>query len=281
MKEKFPKFYNEFKCLGGNCPHTCCQGWGVDIDKNTLARYRNVSGPYGAKLKAILSNQKQFFKLGNSCPFLNKDGLCDIQVNLGESYLCEVCNKFPREEYTYGEYVEHSLTPACIVVANMILDSMELIDKDNDRIVTNYSTFDTKIFPHMYKARDFIFEVLDNMPFDNAIMLIVEFVEYLQGNFRVYSKIDGIIDTFRSKQSTYQARFSSCITKKMLIKLIRKYMSLKMLTPDLKDKLESILHMVYADRIKTEDIVGVIDNYRNMRYFSNVAKYFAYKYFLR
>ena len=54
-----------------------------------------------------------------------------------------------------------------------------------------------------------------------------------------------------------------------------------MLTPDLKDKLESILHMVYADRIKTEDIVGVIDNYRNMRYFSNVAKYFAYKYFLR
>lgn len=281
MRERYPKFYNDFKCLGGDCPNTCCQGWGVDIDKNTLARYRNVSGPYGAKLKNILSNHKQFFKLGGSCPFLNKDGLCDIQLNLGEGYLCDVCRRFPREEYVYGEYAEHSLSPACIEAANMILENMEFVDKNTDRLVTEYSTFDTKIFPYMYRARDFIFNCIDTMDFDIAIMLIFEFVEYLQGNFRVYSKIDGIIDSFVEKKDSYNKRFTSCITEKMIVKLIKKYISLKMLTPDLRDKLDALLHMIYGGRVKVGDIVGVFERYRDMKFFSNIAKYFVYKYYLR
>lgn len=281
MKEKYPKHYKEFKCLGGSCPNTCCQGWGVDIDKNTLARYRNVDGPYGAKLKNILSNHKQFFKLGNSCPFLSKDGLCDIQLNLGEGYLCDVCRKFPREEYQYGEYIEHSLTPACINVAEMILKNMDFEDKISDRLVTTYSTFDTKFFPYMYNAREFIFDVLDTMKFDNGIMLILEFVEYIQGNFRVYTRIDSIVDTFRGKMNDYTDKFSSHITEKMVVKLIKEYMGLKMLTPYLRDKLDALLHMIYSGRIKISDIVGLFENYRNISQFANVAKYFVYKYYLR
>lgn len=283
MREIYPKFYKEFKCLGGDCPNTCCQGWGVDIDKDTLLRYQNVEGPYGAKLKSILANHKQFFKLGNKCPFLSKDGLCDIQLNLGEKYLCDVCKKFPREEYQYGESIEHSLSPACIEVAELILkNGMELEIINTDKLITSYSEFDTKLYPYMFKARDFIFRIIDsNMKFDNKLKLIIEFGEYLQKNFRVYSKIDDIILKFEEKSHGYNQKFTAKIDKKFLIKLIKEYIKLDMLTPFLTDKLENLLDMIYENRVNVKDVISMFENYRGIAYFENIAKYFIYKYFLR
>ena len=282
MREVYPKFYDSFKCLGGNCPHTCCQGWGVDIDKNTLARYKNVDGLYGAKLKQILANHKQFFKVGSSCPFLDKDGLCDIQKNLGESYLCDVCKKFPRVEYTYGNVVEHNLSPACIAVAEMILnDGMELIEKDTDKIISTYSTFDTKFYPYMIKARNLIFEALNTLSFDNAVMYILNFGEYLQGHFRVYSKLDEVIDSYKQKMGSFNESFSGKVSQKCMIKTIKEYLKLDMLTPYIKDKLMAALKLIYDGRIKTKDVVDLFNKYRDVNQFRNLTNYYIYKYFLR
>lgn len=282
MREIYPKFYDSFKCLGGKCPHTCCQGWGVDIDKNTLARYKNVDGIYGAKLKQILSNHKQFFKVGATCPFLNKDGLCDIQNNLGESYLCDVCKKFPRVEYIYGNVVEHNLSPACIPVAYMILnEGINLIEKNTDRLITTYSTFDTKFYPYMINARSLIFDALNSLNYNNALMFMLDFGEYLQNHFRVYTKLDEVINSYKQKLTNYNLTFTSKLSQKIIIKLIKEYLKMDMLTPFINDKLQALLRLIYNDRISIKDVCDVFNKYRDIAQFKNVTTYYIYKYYLR
>ena len=37
-----PSYYKKFKCIAGECKHSCCKGWEIDIDEKSLARYENI-----------------------------------------------------------------------------------------------------------------------------------------------------------------------------------------------------------------------------------------------
>ena len=39
MKYYLPDYYEEFKCIAQKCKHSCCVGWEIDIDDDTLAYY--------------------------------------------------------------------------------------------------------------------------------------------------------------------------------------------------------------------------------------------------
>ncbi len=39
-----PSFYKDFKCIAGACPDSCCQGWEVDADEQSLEYYKNLTG---------------------------------------------------------------------------------------------------------------------------------------------------------------------------------------------------------------------------------------------
>ena len=41
-----PSFFDDFKCIADRCTDTCCAGWEVDIDENTLDFYKNAEGSY-------------------------------------------------------------------------------------------------------------------------------------------------------------------------------------------------------------------------------------------
>lgn len=62
------------------------------------------------------------FKLNKErCPFLNKDNLCDIMLNLGEDKICEICKHHPRF-YNYVEnYAECGLGLCCEEAARIII----------------------------------------------------------------------------------------------------------------------------------------------------------------
>mgnify|MGYP002508947737 CR=1 FL=1 len=40
MKLYAPKYFHAFKCIGGECPKSCCVGWEIVIDEKTLATYQ-------------------------------------------------------------------------------------------------------------------------------------------------------------------------------------------------------------------------------------------------
>ncbi len=50
MKLITPSFYKNFKCIAGACPDSCCQGWEVDADEDSLAYYKTLSGSLRARI---------------------------------------------------------------------------------------------------------------------------------------------------------------------------------------------------------------------------------------
>lgn len=96
MKLYAPVYYQKFSCLAGECRHSCCIGWEIDVDKKTLKKYKRL------KDKAILASIEKegapHFCLSDDerCPHLDERGLCRIIKTYGEGYLCDICREHPR-----------------------------------------------------------------------------------------------------------------------------------------------------------------------------------------
>ena len=45
-----PDFYDSFKCRAGECTDSCCIGWEIDIDDETMRKYENENDSLSVKL---------------------------------------------------------------------------------------------------------------------------------------------------------------------------------------------------------------------------------------
>jgi len=123
-----PNYYLNFKCIADKCRHSCCIGWEIDIDSETLDYYSAVEGTMGERLKSAISHDGDpHFKLseGERCPFLNKSGLCDLISALGEDALCNICTDHPRFKNYYSDSLEIGLGLCCEEAARVILTFTE------------------------------------------------------------------------------------------------------------------------------------------------------------
>ena len=120
-------YYEDFHCLAGACPHTCCTGWEVVIDEETAARYQGLSGTLGEKLRRNLSWDADgdfcFALEGGRCPFLDQEGLCEIHRTLGEDWTSETCQQHPRFTEDYGAFQEVTLSSSCPAANALLLGS--------------------------------------------------------------------------------------------------------------------------------------------------------------
>ena len=100
MLSIFPKFYKSVLCKADKCKHSCCKGWEIDIDEETAGKYLAMTGELGAEIRQNIGKNEDsyFFKLTEDerCPFLQKNGLCKIILNIGEENICEICTMHPR-----------------------------------------------------------------------------------------------------------------------------------------------------------------------------------------
>lgn len=131
MKLYAPNYYSLFRCIAGECKHSCCIGWDIYIDKDTLESY----GEYADRL--VTSEEGTCFALREDgrCPFLNSDGLCDIIIERGEDSLCEICREHPRFYSFFSDRTEVGLGMSCEEAARIILtqkDRTELVYADDD-----------------------------------------------------------------------------------------------------------------------------------------------------
>lgn len=127
-----PDYMERFVCIGSECEDTCCAGWTVTIDKSTYKQYRNTKDKELSKLfdEHIKRNKtnpsdsnyaKFIMKSDLSCPFLNEEKLCSIQLKLGENYLSHTCQTYPRVTNTVDEILELSATLSCPEAARLAL----------------------------------------------------------------------------------------------------------------------------------------------------------------
>lgn len=123
---RLPDYYEKFRCLGGACPHSCCQGWEVVLDEDTVERYKVLPGPLGEKLRTAMAEREGevcFPLNGGRCPFLEGDGLCEIHKCLGEEATSETCRSHPRFTEEYGDLREITLAASCPAANELLLGS--------------------------------------------------------------------------------------------------------------------------------------------------------------
>ncbi len=153
MREFYPDYYQDFHCLADQCHHSCCIGWEIGVDADTLAFYDGLlqsDAPLSVELKNKLASSLcrgedgATFSLceGDRCPFLQQDGLCELICHLGEGALCQICSDHPRFYHFFSNRTETGIGLCCEEAARLILhqkNPMTLLaaaeeDPDGDEI---------------------------------------------------------------------------------------------------------------------------------------------------
>ena len=177
MKVLKPFYYDDFKCISNNCIDSCCIGWQINIDENTYKKYKKVKGVFGKELNnsinrvRVKNNRLDYGKMklkDKRCSMLNEDNLCNVYINLGESYLCNTCKVYPRDINKYGEIYERNLNMSCPEVARYFVKSVAnfyfnmeeevLSDLDKDYIMNKI--YDEKLYNLLWGSRSLAIEII-------------------------------------------------------------------------------------------------------------------------
>lgn len=140
-----PDYYEDFSCIAGDCPDSCCIGWQVIPDQEHLDFYSSLQGPLGEELRQgiiDIDGEPSFALCNGRCCMLREDGLCKIQFALGEDALSKICGFYPRFETELGLIREQGLSISCPEVARIILTRKEPI------ILKTYQTNDPLRYFH-------------------------------------------------------------------------------------------------------------------------------------
>lgn len=169
MKIVKPKYYKDFKCIAGDCPDSCCQGWEVDVDDKTLKSYDNVTHKIKNKIMSVL-NKDEFdntiFTLTDRkrCPFLNEENLCDIHTAIGPEFTPFTCKNFPRFFNSFGATKEIGISFSCPVAADMIWNLGESLtfEEEMNSDFPDLNDIDANVYFILTKARKEAFSIAQN-----------------------------------------------------------------------------------------------------------------------
>jgi len=159
MIELYPDYYYKFHCIADKCSHSCCIGWEICVDDNTMELYKNMTEGKGKRIIENISEDSQSFILTDDekCPFLMKNGLCEIICECGEEYLCDICALHPRFKNFYTSFIETGLGLSCEEACRIILT-----ERDRFKIDINDEIFLTDEEEEFINIRQDIFDILQN-----------------------------------------------------------------------------------------------------------------------
>ena len=160
MKILATDVFQDFKCVGGECIKTCCKGWNIVIDGETVKKYRESDDPLCREmldnLIPINNSNDMIVKLGHNerCPLLNEDGLCRLVLSKGDEYLSDVCQTYPREIVKYNDTFFATVCPSCPEVARMIVERTDFISFAMDEVPDDklYDGIDWTLYNELINA---------------------------------------------------------------------------------------------------------------------------------
>ena len=144
MKIFRPVYVRDFKCDGQACDSRCCRDWKIYVDEDTRKKFQSL--PDREKILRHMT-EKNSFRPTNSgtCPFLNENLLCNLQLEYGEDFLPAVCQSYPRVTYKLDdENFLQAMTVTCPVAAMEILlreepITFEVADELKTRLIFDFT----------------------------------------------------------------------------------------------------------------------------------------------
>lgn len=252
MKIVKPTFYKNFKCIAGNCPDSCCQGWEVDADAESLEYYNTLDSTLEIKqrIDRVLSKDEfdnNIFTLApkKRCPFLNDENLCDMHIAIGGEHTPYTCRTFPRFIYDFGGTREIGVSFSCPVASDMMyaLDSFDFEQEVTDE-PPSLNDIDATLYYTLYKAREQAYSIVKDrsVPINERLKNLLSFILEVQAKINDYP--DGSSDD---------------------VSFIDVFNNPELINPQ------------WTQRVNNADIKPVSNSVAN----ENIAMYFIYKYFLQ
>jgi len=248
-----PAYFDQFHCIASACPDSCCKEWTVQVDAESAAYYRSLSGALGDRLRQVMTAEDGdtvMINEDNRCPMWRQDGLCRIQAELGHDALCKTCREFPRLTHDYGDFVEMGLELSCPEAARIILTApvsdpvVEFIDGDTA------PEYDTDAMAVLLQTREEMLKILadESRPLWETLSLGLMYAHHAQ------ALLDGIdiapFDPEAALQTAY--KFGKASTE-----LPGFYAELEILTEKWRDRLASPAPAAWSAPIRAMARYGV------------------------
>jgi len=223
MRYLKPHYYDKFVCTAADCPDTCCAGWQIMIDEDSLDRYGKEPGEFGKRLRNSIDWEEECFYQNNSrCAFLNDKNLCELYKELGPDALCDTCRMYPRHTEEYEGLRELSLSLSCPEAARIMLsckDPVRFLEEETEE-EDDFEEFDFMMFSQLEDTRDVLFSVIQDRKIPLTLRMAVS--EQLAQSYQICMEegrefdIDELLrDCLRhQKENTLQEFVTKCFSEK-------------------------------------------------------------------
>ena len=166
MLYTIPDYYEEFKCIADKCEDTCCAGWQIVIDKESLQKYKKVRGNFRKRMLGSVNWLQGTFRQDKDkrCAFLNENTLCDLYLAQGKNGFCKTCREYPRHTEEFEGVREITLSLSCPEVARIVMNRTEPVafisrEEDGDE---EFDDFDPFLYSVLEDARKEMLGILQD-----------------------------------------------------------------------------------------------------------------------
>ncbi len=276
MKNTYPSYYKKFTCIADRCPDTCCAGWLVVADGESLDIYKKTAGEFGEKIRSVIAVDDDgdtiFTPVNNRCPFLLDSGLCEMYIELGHESLCRTCRQYPRHITYFGARSETGISLSCPEAARIIMQSDDPItfETENTLDFPQPTDIDPELYFTLLDARKKAIDILQCREFSirRRICAFLEFSKDISPFIRYceYGEIRNAIrnDYFAKEKSVHSQRRANGAVKKYF----SDFRSLEVLDPS------------WTDCVSNAESVDISSFSVNETEAEHLMVYFVFRYFM-
>lgn len=202
-----PDYYSRFKCIADKCKHTCCKGWEIDVDEKSMERFKGHED--------IISKieDDSFILQGEEerCPFLRSDLLCQMIIDHGEDFICDICKDHPRFRNFYDDRIEMGIGLCCESACDLIIDNKEKFSLVPPK----------KLSVAIEVLNGFDKDILERLAFISPIFLSEEQIQDLYGEMEVLD--ENCAEIIRNRELDRNKIFDYIVANKSAFEQIALY----------------------------------------------------------
>lgn len=267
-----PEYYKNFKCIAGACPDSCCQGWEVDADSESMEYYNTLDSSLEIKkrIDSVLDKDEfgnTIFKLAKKkrCPFLNDENLCDMHIAIGGEHTPYTCRTFPRFIYDFGGTREIGISFSCPVAADLIYNynSHLTFEKEVNDDLPTLNDIDALTYIKLIDERKKSYDIAqsDDLTIKQKLLSLLDFAAALQSELDKMAPKEEVSDSI-SNNTLYIPKYKEADEN---ISFFEVFNNPELINPEWQEKLLSPTAKKIENKIFNEHII----------------MYFIYKYFLQ
>jgi len=156
-----------FKCIGSDCPRTCCgEGWNIEIEEDLQKKWNSLADQADRSwLQAGITKSPdkplsilRMRDTGN-CVFLNDQKLCAVQNKYGHEFIPRICQNYPRVEFETPQRIYKTASLSCPEIVRLLFADNE----DNHNFISTQSQTTSNIVFHESKLYYEVLLELDNI----------------------------------------------------------------------------------------------------------------------